>query len=980
MAYNQQDPFDFLGKTRRMPIMDMGTEPKTGGWDKRFNRTNPGYSPIKPSEEKETASLWSPYFDGPKVPGYNGMPGTQEPFPKSTPSIPSLNTPSTSDLVSKAPTTLGGPRTYTAPGSDPTFGMVKKTSDLSGVAGLKPKGINMGNVQAGLGMASIGANFAAGATDNPWIDAAATAASFASTGAAFGVPGLIVGSALGLGAGIYKGVTAEQEYKEEQKKRAIAMDYKDAYDHFILKPRPASSQDSFYSKQLPIAKYGGRVMAEGGPVEDTDILGRMQQMNELARERRRNIPTMAPMRPAQEIPTQVNTAAEYYTKDQFLKRVAQFESRGNYSAQNPTPGMTAKGKYQITDGTARELGYDPGQLYGNPQMQEEAASKLYDKRIGNKKMDKYEAYIASWFFPAAAGKPDDYIIGKAGSKTALAHQHMLDASGNLTKGGFKEYLKKRKFDAGGIVFSAIDRMKRMAQQPQVQENTVPIDTASFKQQYPNMVEMNPTQMQRAPALGYTPPQPTIEQRAVTPYDPTYKQTFGQAFSVAREKLGPGQQFDYKGKSFSTDYAPAVPVAPIAQPQQAPIPQPGRQPVQRPAAPGKLKGPYHVPANPFEAIEMARTRPDAAPTEKLPRPATKRQLQEPVIPVSKKVPIVPPVPVKQPLKGPLSEKNVNQNVFQKIEMQRQVNVQRKARGDVKPYMDTQPTIVKQTPGKTIIHTDTDNSPTITKDMVSVSKNLPQFVKDKHAEQTRKGTNGKNYFVVDKETQKLYFFDSKNNFIKATNVLTGYQKGDMMNTIDPDGPIVQRGKYTTTPGGEYKTAPREYSHNYPQGFTPIISQGFAGTDGTGRLGAHEPYLYDRWKERKGALTSPIIEDNRMSYGCINIEDMKTWKEMSSEKGGDSFYVSPEDYDTKATARNMMKKPFQYQKFEGGGQVPLSRIEVEGGEVAMQPGGRMIKFNGPKHTQGGISTDQPENTFIWSDQVMASKQVIDEFKGYV
>lgn len=66
-----------------------------------------------------------------------------------------------------------------------------------------------------------------------------------------------------------------------------------------------------------------------------------------------------------------------------------------------------------------------------------------------------------------------------------------------------------------------------------------------------------------------------------------------------------------------------------------------------------------------------------------------------------------------------------------------------------------------------------------------------------------------------------------------------------------------------------------------------------------------------------------------------------------------------------------------FANGGMVninddmPNASEEVEGNETAITPDGQHIAFNGPSHEEGGIETNLPEGTFIFSDRLKMGKK---------
>lgn len=67
-----------------------------------------------------------------------------------------------------------------------------------------------------------------------------------------------------------------------------------------------------------------------------------------------------------------------------------------------------------------------------------------------------------------------------------------------------------------------------------------------------------------------------------------------------------------------------------------------------------------------------------------------------------------------------------------------------------------------------------------------------------------------------------------------------------------------------------------------------------------------------------------------------------------------------------------------YQEGGQSQMVPIEVEGGETVKLPNGKLEKFTGPKHAEGGIPTQLPEGALIFSEHLKAPKEVVDLVMG--
>ena len=216
-----------------------------------------------------------------------------------------------------------------------------------------------------------------------------------------------------------------------------------------IEPLPAQPDETFN-----LFPYGGTVdmsMMENGALAHQNRMSTFENILEQQNAGPRIMPsTWSPDNPSVQYakPTQPVTPG-VVSKQDFLQRVKNWESGGRNIKNQIDPSISAKGLYQFTDATAREVGMDPNVMFSNPSMQEEAASRLYDKRIKSPYVDPYEGWITSWFWPAAKGMADNEVLFKKGSKNAQNHPQYADANGNVTKASVKAYMKAHKFPMGG---------------------------------------------------------------------------------------------------------------------------------------------------------------------------------------------------------------------------------------------------------------------------------------------------------------------------------------------------------------------------------------------------------------------------------------------------------------------------------------------------------------------------------------------------
>lgn len=80
---------------------------------------------------------------------------------------------------------------------------------------------------------------------------------------------------------------------------------------------------------------------------------------------------------------------EEFDREAYKRSIAEIESNGDYSAENPDPGTSAKGKYQFVDATRKEiakrLGVDPDELLGNSERAKDLQEKAMDLLVDEQK-------------------------------------------------------------------------------------------------------------------------------------------------------------------------------------------------------------------------------------------------------------------------------------------------------------------------------------------------------------------------------------------------------------------------------------------------------------------------------------------------------------------------------------------------------------------------------------------------------------------
>jgi len=152
------------------------------------------------------------------------------------------------------------------------------------------------------------------------------------------------------------------------------------------------------------------------------------------------------------------------------------------------------------------------------------------------------------------------------------------------------------------------------------------------------------------------------------------------------------------------------------------------------------------------------------------------------------------------------------------------------------------------------------------------------------------NNKAYIIIDKQTAKQYVMNADNTLIACFPVLLGAAKGETQNRADVNSD--HPGAHATTPMGEYEFnySPRPIDAIYEGRIFTIY--GVDVTDGL--LGMHETYPGEL-VERTRALNTQTIEDNRKSYGCINLDQEIFDQYLTphfTDGGFFKIYIMPDD----------------------------------------------------------------------------------------
>lgn len=159
-------------------------------------------------------------------------------------------------------------------------------------------------------------------------------------------------------------------------------------------------------------------------------------------------------------------AQDLKTDPNFLMSVMYAESRLNPKAQNtrfPVQGGFATGLIQFTPDTARSLGTSTDQLVKMSGVDQLHFVKKYYLPYRGKLNSYFDVYLVT-FFPAALGKPDDWVFEtRRLSRASIARSNPIidiNKDGKITIAEFKTYLKNTIPDKfKDLVFQTVNVIK-----------------------------------------------------------------------------------------------------------------------------------------------------------------------------------------------------------------------------------------------------------------------------------------------------------------------------------------------------------------------------------------------------------------------------------------------------------------------------------------------------------------------------------------
>lgn len=130
----------------------------------------------------------------------------------------------------------------------------------------------------------------------------------------------------------------------------------------------------------------------------------------------------------------------------WLMQIMNWESAGTFSPSVRNPKGTATGLIQFIESTANWLGTTTDELAQMTAVEQLDYVYEYYRRYKSKLNGYIDLYLTT-FYPAAVGKPRNYVLGKNESQIAkiAAHNSSFDVNkdGKVTKGEIEDEMIKK---------------------------------------------------------------------------------------------------------------------------------------------------------------------------------------------------------------------------------------------------------------------------------------------------------------------------------------------------------------------------------------------------------------------------------------------------------------------------------------------------------------------------------------------------------
>ena len=185
-------------------------------------------------------------------------------------------------------------------------------------------------------------------------------------------------------------------------------------------------------------------------------------------------------------------------------------------------------------------------------------------------------------------------------------------------------------------------------------------------------------------------------------------------------------------------------------------------------------------------------------------------------------------------------------------------------------------------------------------VEVASEDAQFIANWVADS---GDNNQSSFVIiDKKQAQVFVFDKDAKILGATPVLLGAAKGDDAVSGIGQRPISQvLPEERTTPAGRFMGEPGRNASG----------EDIVWVDYDAAVSMHRVRVVDPKERRLERLATPSIEDNRITYGCVNIpvQFFETVLNPEFNKKYGVVYVLPESRSVREVFTNAYDLPTKY-----------------------------------------------------------------------
>ncbi len=238
--------------------------------------------------------------------------------------------------------------------------------------------------------------------------------------------------------------------------------------------------------------------------------------------------------------------------------------------------------------------------------------------------------------------------------------------------------------------------------------------------------------------------------------------------------------------------------------------------------------------------------------------------------------------------------------------------------------------------------------------------------------KKNYKGNFYGVVDKKTCQLMIFDKSGKVVKRITVGIGKTKGDGLSNYyqdhykhTSDAYKAESNRFTTPGEFTLDEAPGNPNHKgYMGNDGTYRSMGLKGDNRGVRSGQQAIHVvYNNDPNRIKGIKSKGTEDNRMSYGCVNLlqEDYDTMHKYLGE--GDKIFILPEEKGNSLKLEKQADGTYvfhqQYHK-QDKRDISIARASQVKYDVRPDKAPKSKKPQGaPKKTQT-VASQQPQKEF--------------------